>query len=82
MFAQSAVKAAGAALPVEEDPLTDRGYGLLRLIQGRQLRLQAVFGERHACEDSRVDEKRKQLASVQICCHASSGLKSFTPAVQ
>ena len=36
------------ALPVKEDPLANSGDGVLRLVERRQLRLQAVLSKGHA----------------------------------
>lgn len=34
-------------VPVKENPLSDSRYGLLRLVERRQLRLEAILGESH-----------------------------------
>jgi hypothetical protein len=44
---------------VKEDPLSNSGDGLLCLIERRQLRLEAVLGESHAC--CRYHEKTELL---------------------
>ena len=54
MFATQDAPAEKGALPVKEDPLADCRDGILRLIERRKLRLQAVFCKGHA-EVSRVD---------------------------
>jgi hypothetical protein len=54
MFATKDASAEKEALPVKEDPLANCGDGVLRLIERRKLRLQAVFCKGHA-EVSRVD---------------------------
>jgi hypothetical protein len=64
MFAQTLQR---EALPVEEDPLTDSRNGLLRLIERRELRLEAVLGEGHA---HRLHEQGLQL--LEKVPHATS----------
>ena len=48
MLATNDALCRGDALPVKEDPLADRGDGVLRLIERRQLCLQALLGKGHA----------------------------------